>query len=80
MLGLFTFMAAWNMFDWPLVVLSNQAYYPLTVGLSFFRSETEADWPRIFAASVMGATPLIVLFLIAQRYLVGGISFSGMKA
>jgi ABC-type glycerol-3-phosphate transport system permease component len=78
-LGLFTFMGAWNMFEWPLVVLSNQDYYPLTVGLSFFQSETGADWPRIFAASVMGATPLIVLCLIAQRYLIEGISFSGIK-
>jgi multiple sugar transport system permease protein len=78
-LGLFTFMGAWNMFEWPLVVLSNQDYYPLTVGLSFFRQESAADWPRIFAAGVMGAAPLIVLFLIAQRYLVGGISLSGMK-
>lgn len=78
-LGLFTFMGAWNMFEWPLVVLSNQDYYPLTVGLSFFRAETGADWPRIFAASAMGAAPLIVLFLAAQRYLVGGISLSGMK-
>lgn len=78
-LGLFTFMGAWNMFEWPLVVLSNQDYYPLTVGLSLFRSETSADWPRIFAASVMGAAPLILLFLLAQRYLVGGISLSGMK-
>ena len=78
-LGLFTFMGAWNMFEWPLVVLSNQDYYPLTVGLSFFRQESGADWPRIFAAGVMGAAPLIVLFLIAQRHLVGGISLSGMK-
>ena len=78
-LGLFTFMGAWNMFEWPLVVLSNQDYYPLTVGLSFFRQESGADWPRIFAAGVMGAAPLIVLFLIAQRYLVGGISLSVMK-
>ena len=79
-LGLFTFMGAWNMFEWPLVVLSNQDYYPLTVGLSFFRAETSSDWPRIFAASVMGAAPLIGLFLVAQRSLVGGISLSGMKA
>ena len=78
-LGLFTFMASWNMFEWPLVVLTNQDFYPLTVGLSFFRSEGGADWPRIFAASVMGAAPLIALFLLAQRYLVGGISLSGMK-
>lgn len=78
-LGLFIFMGAWNMFEWPLVVLSNQDYYPLTVGLSLFRSQTGADWPRVFAASVMGALPLIALFLLAQRYLVGGISLSGMK-
>ena len=78
-LGLFSFMGAWNMFEWPLVVLSNQDYYPLTVGLSLFRSETGADWPRVFAASVMGAAPLIAIFLLAQRYLVGGISLSGMK-
>ncbi len=78
-LGLFTFMGAWNMFEWPLVVLSNQDYYPLTVGLSFFRAETTSDWPRIFAASAMGAAPLIALFLVAQRYLVGGISLNGMK-
>ncbi len=78
-LGLFTFMGAWNMFEWPLVVLSNQDYYPLTVGLSLFRSETRADWPRIFAASVMGSFPLILLFLAAQKHLVGGISLSGMK-
>ena len=78
-LGLFTFMGAWNMFEWPLVVLSNQDYYPLTVGLSFFRAETSSDWPRIFAASAMGAAPLIALFLVAQRYLVGGISLTGLK-
>ena len=78
-LGLFTFLGAWNSFIWPLVVLSDQSYYPLTVGLSLFREESGADWPRIFAASVMGSVPLIVLFLLAQRYLVRGISLSGLK-
>ena len=78
-LGLFTFLGAWNAFIWPLVVLSDQSYYPLTVGLSLFREESGADWPRIFAASVMGSGPLILLFLLAQRYLVRGISLSGLK-
>ncbi len=78
-LGLFTFLGAWNSFIWPLVVLSDQSYYPLTVGLSLFREESGADWPRIFAASVMGSLPLIALFLLAQRYLVRGISLSGLK-
>ncbi|MGB2824637.1 MAG: carbohydrate ABC transporter permease [Phycisphaerae bacterium] len=78
-LGLFTFMGAWNSFIWPLVVLSDQSYYPLTVGLSLFRQESGADWPRIFAASVMGSVPLIGLFLLAQRHLVQAISLSGLK-
>ena len=78
-LGLFIFMGAWNSFIWPLVVLSDQSYYPLTVGLSLFREESGADWPRIFAASVMGSLPLIGLFLVAQRHLVGSISLSGLK-
>jgi multiple sugar transport system permease protein len=79
-LGLFTFMGAWNSFEWPLVVLSNEDLYPLTVGLSLFRDQNNADWPRILAASVMGSFPLILLFYTVQRFLVGGISLSGMKA
>lgn len=78
-LGLFTFMGAWNTFEWPLVVLSNEDLYPLTVGLALFRDQNGADWPRILAASVMGSFPLILLFYAAQRFLVGGISLSGMK-
>jgi multiple sugar transport system permease protein len=79
-LGLFTFMGAWNAFEWPLVVLSNEDFYPLTVGLALFRDQNSADWPRVLAASVMGSFPLILLFYAAQRFLVGGISLSGMKA
>ena len=60
--------------------LSNEDLYPLTVGLSLFRDQNSQDWPRVFAASVMGSFPLILLFYAAQRYLVEGISLSGMKA
>ena len=78
-LGLFTFLGAWNSFEWPLVVLSNEDYYPLTVGLALFRDQNTQDWPRVLAATIMGTAPLIVLFYAAQRFLVGGISLSGMK-
>ena len=79
-LALFSFMGAWNSFEWPLVVLSNEDLYPLTVGLALFRDQNSQDWPRVLAASVMGSFPLILLFYLAQRYLVGGISLSGMKS
>ncbi|MBM3459188.1 MAG: carbohydrate ABC transporter permease, partial [Armatimonadetes bacterium] len=79
-LGLFSFMGAWNSFDWPLVVLSNEDLYPLQVGLVLFRDQNGQDWPRVLAAGVMGSAPLIALFYLAQKFLVGGISLSGMKA
>lgn len=79
-LGLFTFMGAWNAFEWPLVVLSNENYYPLTVGLALFRDQNSQDWPRVLAAGVMGSLPLILLFYLAQRFLTEGISLSGMKS
>ena len=67
-------MGAWNAFEWPLVVLSNENLYPLTVGLALFRDNNTQDWPRILAAGVMGSLPLIALFYLAQRFLTEGIS------
>lgn len=79
-LGLFVFLFTWNSFIWPLVILSDWNRYPITVGLSLYREEAGgAGWPRIFAAATLGSLPLIVLFLFAQRYLVGGLTFSGLK-
>jgi multiple sugar transport system permease protein len=79
-LGIFTFMGAWNAFEWPLVAVSNESLYPLTAGLALFRDNNALDWPRVLAASVMGSFPLILLFYAAQRHLIGGISLSGMRA
>ncbi len=79
-LGIFVFMAEWNSFVWPLVILSDWDKYPVTVGVALFRDEDTIFWPRIFAAAVMGSAPLVFLFLIAQKYIVGGLTLSGMKA
>ena len=79
-LGVFVFMHEWNSFVWPLVILSDWDKYPVTVGISLFRDEGIIVWPKIFAASVLGSAPLVVLFLFAQKYIIGGISLSGMKA
>ena len=79
-LGIFVFMAEWNNFVWPLVVLSDWDKYPVTVGVALFRDEDTIFWPKVFAASVLSSAPLIALFLAAQKYIIGGISLSGMKA
>jgi len=78
-IGLFTFMSEWSSFTWPLVVLSDWKKYPITVGLSLFRDEQFLHWDRTFAASLLATLPLIILFFAGQRYIVGGISLTGLK-
>lgn len=78
-LAIFVFMGTWNDFTWPLVVLTDALKYPVTVGIALFRDESNFLWNNIFAASVIASTPLIALFFVLQRYIVGGLSLSGLK-
>ncbi len=78
-IGLFTFMSEWSSFTWPLVVLSDFKKYPITVGLSLFRDEQYIYYDRTFAASLIATIPLVVLFFAGQRYIIGGISLTGLK-
>lgn len=82
-LTVLTFQGAWNDFFMPLVVITSpQEKFPLTVGLLSFRQAYGAggfDWGPILAGAVISAIPIIILFLVFQRYFVEGISFSGMK-
>jgi multiple sugar transport system permease protein len=78
-LGVFTFLSEWNSFVWPLIVLSDSKKYPITVGISLFQDMNSTDWPMVFAASTLVSFPVIVLFFFAQKYVIGGISLSGLK-
>jgi multiple sugar transport system permease protein len=79
-LGVFLFMSEWSSYLWPLVVLNDWDKYPITVGIALYRDMSNIEWTNIFAASTLASFPLIVLFLLAQRYIVGGIMLSGLKA
>lgn len=67
--GLFSFLWSWNSFLWPLIVLQSPELYTLPVGLSLLRSELGTDWPVVMAATLMASLPIILLFLVAHRWL-----------
>lgn len=77
--ALFTFIGEWSSFIWPLVVLSNFKLYPITVGISLFRGEHSLYYDRVFAASLIATLPLLIIFFFGQRYIIGGISLTGIK-
>jgi ABC-type glycerol-3-phosphate transport system permease component len=78
-LGIFNFLWQWNSFIWPLIVLSNWKMYPITVGIATFRGQYRTEWPTLFAATTAVSVPVFILFFLAQEYIVGGISLSGLK-
>ena len=78
-LGVFIVLAEWQSFIWPLVVITDYQKYPVTVGLNLFKDEGNVYWPQILAGSVIGSAPLIFIFLVSQKFLIGGITLSGLK-
>jgi multiple sugar transport system permease protein len=69
-LGIFTFMYQWVNFLWPLVITTTDNMKTLTVGIASLQGQFVTDWGVISAAAVMTMGPVIVIFLIFQRWFV----------
>ena len=79
-LAVIQFLWTWNDFLWPLVtILTNQGAFTLQLGLATFQGAHQTQWHLVAAANIMSMVPLIVLFLVAQRYFVRGIATQGLK-
>lgn len=77
--AIFSFMAAWDDFLWPLIVLSDPANFTLTVGLDYLHGTFQKD-PRLVAAgTVIAVAPLIVMFACLQRYFFRGVGEGAVK-
>jgi multiple sugar transport system permease protein len=78
-LAIFTFMWSWNDLLNPLIYLSDLDQYTTTVGLAFFQGQHVGKWPEMMAGALLSLLPMIVLFVIAQKYFVRGIALTGLK-
>lgn len=78
-LATFTFLGTWNAFMWPLIVINSPEKMTLMLGLYSFMGQYSVEWNLLMAASVLVMGPVIVVFLIGQRYFVQGILLSGVK-
>jgi multiple sugar transport system permease protein len=78
-LGIFTFMATWNDFMWPLIVLTDDRLYTLPVALASLSGEHVQDTELMMAGSVLTVLPVLILFVILQRFYVAGIVAGSVK-
>jgi multiple sugar transport system permease protein len=83
---LFAFVATWNNYFLPLLVLSDPTYYPLTLGLASWNAQASANggaqllYTLVITGALVSIIPLIVGFLFLQRYWQGGLTFGSVKA
>ena len=71
------FNAEWNSFLWPLIVISDVNKMPIQVGLSFFKGVVSSNWGVLLAGATIAIIPVMVVFLVFQKYFVRGVVTSG---
>jgi ABC-type glycerol-3-phosphate transport system permease component len=77
--GIFVFTGNWNSLFWPLIVTNSTGLRTLQVGLAVFNQEASNWWHLLMAASTFTLVPLVLLFLLAQKTFIEGISSTGLK-
>jgi multiple sugar transport system permease protein len=77
--AIFTFTFVWNDFFWPLIVVSDPKLRTLQLGLALFIVKNRTAWDVVMAGSVLSTLPILIIFLVFQRYFIRGITLTGLK-
>ena len=78
-LGLVTFVGSWNNFIGPLVVLRSPDMFTLPLALRHLQNPVDTEWGALMAGSAIATLPLIVLFVMASRQLIAGLTAGAVK-
>lgn len=78
-LAIFVFIGSWSDFLWPLLILDQPEYYTLPLGVAKLAGTFSLDWRLVAAGSVISIAPVLLLFLLLQRYIVPTDAATGVK-
>lgn len=78
-LATFMFMSTWNDFMWPLIILSDQSHFTLPVAIANLAGEHVQDVELMMAGSVVTVLPVLVVFIVLQRYYISGLMAGSVK-
>jgi multiple sugar transport system permease protein len=78
-MGIFTFIASWNDFLWPLIILNSEKMRTLPIALATFQSTYETNYGLLMAGGVIMAIPMFIMFFLFQRYFLQGVTFGALK-
>ena len=78
-LAVVTFLWTWNDFLWPLIVITSTDHNTVQLGLANFQGAHLTNWTLLMAGNVMSLAPMLIVFIVAQRWFVRSIAASGIK-
>jgi multiple sugar transport system permease protein len=78
-LGIVIFLWTWNDFLWPLIVIASPNESTVQLGLASFQGAHQTNWPLLMAGNVMALAPMLIVFIVAQRYFVQSLASTGLK-
>ena len=76
---IFTFLSCWDEFAWALTIINTPEHLTLPVAIQLFQGQNATQWGLVFAASLIAVIPVIVVFLVFQRYFVQGLTAGAVK-
>lgn len=78
-MGIFSFVGLWNEFFWPLIVLTDSAKYPLALGVRYLDSQFVSNTRYVMAGGLITMLPILIVFIVAQRYFMSGATAGAVK-
>jgi multiple sugar transport system permease protein len=78
-LGIVTFLWTWNDFLWPLISISSTDQSTVQLGLASFQGAHQTRWTLLMAANVVALAPMLLVFVVAQRWFVQSLAATGVK-
>lgn len=78
-LGIFTFIQMWNSFLWPVIVINNSKLFTLPAGLKTLQDANLANFKIIMSGATVAAVPMIIMFMVFQKFMIKGLTLGGVK-
>ncbi|MGN7358095.1 carbohydrate ABC transporter permease [Paenibacillus sp. SAF-054] len=78
-LGIFTFLGMWNSFFYPLIFLNSPEKFTVPMMLNLYRGMYSTDWTLMMAGAAIALIPVLIVYVIGQRYIIEGVTLSGIK-
>ncbi|MGN9845333.1 carbohydrate ABC transporter permease [Nonomuraea sp. H19] len=77
--AIFGFMASWNSYLWPLIIIKSPEFMTLPLGLATLHGQFTTQWDVVMAGSVVSVVPILILYVFAQKHVIASVAQSGLK-